>query len=227
MRYTLLSVVTIASLVAPLAASARSISDFPGVTHVSRRQLQPAVQSCKNVRTKEVTIGGSVIAKVPATWVVSVAKGDTGMATGFDDFPKHIFFSVGQKNVTYSDLNGGQLDAVKMTGANVRSLENWYKSTAEAGDSWSIVRVGGRSVDVLTFPLDHGQVTKGGTGGRVYFFAWTPKEALEPRGKDMGLVVWKQAQGDTAFECGSDAFISSLDLSAFAAAFRDAYPSKR
>jgi hypothetical protein len=219
------SVTLLIFLLLPLGASARTLQEF-GAARVSRRQLQTQEIGCKDVRTKKVSIGTVALSKVPSSWIVSVAQGESGLATGFDDFPKHIFFSIGQKKVTYGDLNLGQIDVAKMSGTDVRALEEWYKSTAEAGDTWSVQRIGGRSFDVLTFPLDNGQVSKIGTGGRVYFLAWTPKESHERRGKDMGLVIWQQARGDAAFECGMRVFIESLDLNAFAAGYRDHYPSR-
>ncbi len=144
------------------------------------------------------------------------------LATGFDDFYNHIFFSVGQDGVAFGDTNWSQVDFAKMSGEDVKKLKEWYRSTKEAGDRWSVQRMKKVTADVITFPLDDGKVTKGGTGGKVYFLTWTG-----PKNADMGLVIWKQAKGNAEFECGVQHFIDTLNVEALTANYVTQYPLKK
>jgi hypothetical protein len=153
-------------------------------------------------------------AEIPATWS-TVSLGDVAPLT-YSDFYwdeqrtvgahpgiEKLQYSIAQGHISFGDWNATQIDMAIGQGEDLRRVVQTLKSQpAEYGETWTTETVDGKHADVLNIPLDNGQVTKGGTGGKVYFITW----------EDQGLYMHKQALGDEAFEKGFAHFLETLDL---------------
>lgn len=169
-------------------------------------------------QTKSFTNG---LLKIPITWSYYVA-GETSLATNWEDVWQSVFLSVGQDGVAFGDTNWNQVDFMKMSGSDVRTLlEDTKKAVAEANDkgfagggTWSVERVAGRRVDVLTYATDAGEINKFASAGKMYFLA--SKERYRSvdgmHTYDVGLLIHKQALGDAEFECGFQSMLKSLKM---------------
>lgn len=114
------------------------------------------------------------------------------------------YLSVGMKDIAYGDINWTQVD-MDLEDAIVGTVV----AKAQAGNAtgWSKETVDGVSVDVYTYELDNGEVTKGGTGGKVYYL---PLPGAAERDYSRTLVIKKQAKGDAAFEQGFQQLLTSF-----------------
>ena len=86
------------------------------------------------------------------------------------DLYQGLLFSATQDGVAFGDTNWNQVDFYKMAGADLTKLMAEYRKNQNPGDRWGKMRFrGGATADVLTWGLDDGQVTKGGTSGKTLF----------------------------------------------------------
>ncbi|MBI2117387.1 hypothetical protein HYT95_00655 [Candidatus Peregrinibacteria bacterium] len=139
---------------------------------------------------------------VPVSWSVAKlpeAVGENALA----DLPS---LSVGQEDVEYGDTNWSQVDVYLVRNDIVDSLI--AKEKAFDPDITSTIEtIGGFQATVFTSPLDNGEVTKGGTGGKRYYIRLPEiKNGLRT------LYIQKQAQGDADFEAGFEHLIQTLTL---------------
>jgi hypothetical protein len=120
------------------------------------------------------------------------------------------FYSVAQRMVAYGDMNWSQLDFYYTSGRNVDRtvalLKRYPKSTGIV--RWTTDTVAGKPTVVAEYGLDNGEVTKGGSGGKVYFLTWPFTN--EGHTYRAGLIIVKQALGDVAFEQGVQRVLGSL-----------------
>jgi hypothetical protein len=111
--------------------------------------------------------------------------------------------------VSYGDWNVNQVDVYIMTEQAANSYFDNAKRMAQ-NDPGMIIeekRFDDVPVTVVTWPLDEGYVTKGGTGGSSYTFktdAYSDKPSY--------IIIEKQARGDQFFEDSFAHFIETLDF---------------
>lgn len=164
------------------------------VTPSQTTQASPTATPTSTTTTKKVE-GSRYTFNVPATWSV-------GYVGEFSESAPDL--SVGSKDLMYGDTNWEQVDFFHKKEATA-DLVATAKRTFTGG-TWSKETVGGISADVYTHPLDNGQVTKGGTGGKEYYIS-VPQPNLY---FFTTLVITKQAKGDAAFEDGFKTMISTM-----------------
>ncbi len=136
------------------------------------------------------------------------------------DYLQHPFFSIAEDGVTYSNTNGNQLDAIKVSGADIDTRIQSLKTNNPNG-TWSQEIIDGRTADVFTFaPNDNGQ-----PGNTLYFLSWNVSTSAfnQSHPYDLGLVFQKQP-GNASFNCGVQHFLTTIDLDAFAQKFLSDYP---
>ncbi len=141
----------------------------------------------------------SVTAEIPETW--SVYKNPENL--GENELLHTPTASIGSDDVEFGDLNWYQIDLHYTINNITQSLVEEAKKT-NYGSTWSNTNISGINADVQTFPLDNGNVTKGGTGGKSYFLSLPDAYDVKT------LVITKQAQGDEEFENGFEHFIETL-----------------
>lgn len=120
------------------------------------------------------------------------------------------FYSVAQRMVAYGDMNWSQLDFYYTSGRNVdRTVALLKKYPHTSGIvRWTSDTVAGKHAVVAEYGLDHGEVTKEGSGGKFYFVTWP--FAHEGKQYRTGLIIHKQALGDKEFEQGVSHVLQSL-----------------
>lgn len=143
--------------------------------------------------------------EVPINWSV-FKEGNPGPLLEETDRVGRVrsaFLSVGEEDVSYSDTNWTQVDFYFSNGN--------FKEDIDYALSYGAVltkeQVGGRFADVITWPLDDGEVTKGGTGGKEYYI---PVE--DPSGYYKAIVISKQSLGSPAFEEAFKHLIETLEI---------------
>lgn len=156
--------------------------------------------------------------EIPNAWSYSY-RGDIGPAPlppAGDNIldSKYILFSFAEHGIAYGDINWSQVDFFEMSYNDVKTMVGNIKAAIKSKpNEWEGVKMsqeiseGNIIANVLTYPLDNGEVTKGGTGGKTYFIAWKCAN-----GTNAGLVINKQALGDKEFEDGFSHYISTMDL---------------
>ncbi len=142
-------------------------------------------------------------AEVPSNWSIYI-NGENS----FDSLGDRPTYAVGQDSVAFGDTNWNQVDFYFVQNDIIDDLIK--KAKAEDSDSqrWTKETIDGVTADVYTMPLDNGQVTKGGSGGKLYYIRLPYTSA----GSAKTLFIRKQALGDEAFEAGVSHLIKDLKL---------------
>ena len=114
--------------------------------------------------------------------------------------------SVPDRPISYSDMNWYQVDFA-ITESNVIT-EEFVKKQKESDEwqSFEPVEVNGYSGYVGIFPLDNDQVSKAGTGGKIYFLT------VENQWGTANLIIKKQALGSDEFEQGFEKILETLQI---------------
>jgi len=139
-----------------------------------------------------------ITTEIPEIW--SMYKNPENL--GRDNLSDSPTASIGAKDVRATNFNWQQIDLFYVINDISKSLIEKAKETKYG--TWSKETVGGIEADVVTYPLDNGEVTKAGTGGKKYFLSL-------PNIYDVRtLVISKQAKGDEEFENEFAHFIETL-----------------
>ncbi len=170
---------------------------------------------------------GPAFGEVPSTWSYYFAGESMPEPLSNNSLAGRPFFSIAQNGVAFGDMNWNQIDFHKAAGSDVARLIRTMKANNEPGE-WSKETVGGVQADVFTGALDNGQITKGGSGGKMYFFSWQRRSdsnaARITRTYDVGLVIDKQALGDAEFECGFQHLLSNISFDDYLQRFTTEFP---
>jgi len=157
--------------------------------------------------------------EIPATWSY-VARGDIGPMPYHDEGwidLEYINFSFAQYMVSYGDMNWTQADIAFMEGQDLQRWVDHLKNDpnfAQLVQEWTQENIGGRTADVVTFKTEpDGTVSKGGTGGKMYFLAAGSKVPVNFDWiADKGIVISKQSLGNDEFETGFQHFIDTISF---------------
>jgi hypothetical protein len=103
--------------------------------------------------------------------------------------PRNSIAAIAKNDISFSDTSWNQVDFY----AAESNITDNIKKQFNTGGSWKKETINNYTADVFTFDLDNGQVTKGGTGGKIYLFH-LPKNYLKT------FIIHKQALGDQTFE---------------------------
>jgi len=161
-------------------------------------QVNNIPTSDPSVIYKQVSLYGLAF-DVPSTWSVFDGGDVVIPDTTFSD----ILISVGEQNVAIGDINWSQVD---FSVSNGEYKDDMALAIAEGGILSKEV-VSGVNVDVITFPLDNGVATKGGTGGKIYYFSMSDSNHYFKT-----LKIWKQAQAEPSFEDGFAHLIQTFKI---------------
>ncbi len=175
--------------------------------------VKPGDIRCPRISYKQTKSFMEGVMEIPSTWSYYYAGEHFGATTAEESFPyPQPYMSIAQDGVAFGDMNWNQVDFFALSGTAVSKLLRETKAQEQHG-TWSKQSVGGRRADVLTYKTDNGEVSKGGTGGKAYFLSWKEKVKEEGVWKtyDVGLLIRKQALGNTEFECGVAHALESLD----------------
>lgn len=155
---------------------------------------------------KKTLMGG----EIPLSW----STYNTSDVSFIDSWPpegawqKHAYFSIASGDITFYDWNADQIDFYVLT-SNARKEYIDFVATTAADDSEVVVEqktINGANAHVVTWPLDNGQVTKVGAGGKhILFSTGTSTDSVS-------ILIDKQALGDKAFEDTFAHFIDSVDV---------------
>lgn len=133
--------------------------------------------------------------EVPTSWSVT-SRSENYLKKPNDKWysmwPTNAIASIGKDFVSFDDLNGTQIDFYAAEDDIVENLIPKDGSLDKLG-VWSNEKVGGKEARVFTANLDNGEVTKSGTGGKIYYFR-LPESPIKT------FVIFKQALGDENFE---------------------------
>jgi hypothetical protein len=142
----------------------------------------------------------SLIGEVPINWSIlripeSIGNDKlSGLPTG----------AIGKTEITHGDINGEQVNFYFVSQDIVDSLIQESKADKYNKGYWDAEMIGGIKAEVNIFPLDeNGNVSKGDTGGKKYYFKFPSKNIKT-------LVIWKQTKGNEEFEEGFQHFINSI-----------------
>jgi hypothetical protein len=147
------------------------------------------------------TIGFS--AEIPETWSYQAfACGYVGPAqsSSSEDIRNSRLSSISQDAISHNDTSWRQVDIYSVSAQTIQEWINGLKTEAESKGKLSTTTLSGLPATVLTEELDHGEVTKAGSGGKTYFIP-----AAE-------VVIVQQAQGDEEFEREVNHFLRTFDL---------------
>jgi hypothetical protein len=183
------------------AADARLTASTPSASAPSTTgaatSATPATDTANNLKKVSLTAYlYSVAVEVPETWSAYSAGSEAViLKTAPADTPAKAHLSLSKSTVQFGDTNWDQIDFTLYEGDR-SDVVNLAKSKVGAGETLSQETVGGLPAQVITYPLDNGQVTKGGTGGKTYYLT------VPARGNAGAYTVRinKQAKGDAAFE---------------------------
>ena len=157
--------------------------------------------------------------EIPITWSY-VFLGDIGPMpyheAGWIE-PDYIQYSFAKDAVSYGDTNWTQVDIAFMEGDNLRGWVTYLKADPNFNyylREWKQEIIDGRTVDVAIFSTEPDEtVSKGGTGGKIYFVpAKSDKEIKGEWFAQYGVVIHKQALGDEEFEMGFQHFMDTVDF---------------
>ena len=143
--------------------------------------------------------------EVPTTWSIYRA-GDIEIPS---DKLSQVLISVGQDDVSFGDTNWTQVDFSFSQGNIVQSLVDQAKKES-LSNTFSKEIIDGLSVDIQTVPFDNGQVTKAGSGGKVYYISLLEGKVTANAFPVRTMVITKQAKGDEIFESEFDYLIKSI-----------------
>lgn len=144
------------------------------------------------------SFGLTVIAEIPKEWSMYQSPDNVG-TDKLTDLPTA---SIGQNDVAFGDMNWSQVD-LYFAGNDISAKLVQAAKDANYG-TWSVETISGIKADVVTYPLDDGKVTKGGSGGKMYFLSRPSIYGVQT------VVIRKQALGDEEFENGFKYFIDTL-----------------
>jgi hypothetical protein len=173
-------------------------------TNPQSSSTQTSVSSEALAMYKESFYGG----EIPNTWS-QVSLGDVVPMpytenTWIDH--QYIIFSFGKDNVAFGDTNWTQADFAIMNTGDMSRWVAFLKNSDVFNQSvqqWTQETIDGKTADVATFKTEpDGTVSKGGTGGKMYF--------ISNATNGMGLVIAKQALGDEEFESGFKHYIETI-----------------
>lgn len=163
-------------------------------------------------RTEYRTVRGAslISAEVPASWAsVSLHEGSnpTSLFTEYGPSSSDASFSVSEDTLSYTDVSWHQIDIFEYWPSPL--VEKYVATLPEVGtDGMYNVTVGGREVLAKDEPLDNGEVTKNGPGGRTYYVVIPEDDPALAR----LLIIRKQAQGDAEFEKAFQRFLNSIQF---------------
>lgn len=155
---------------------------------------------------------------VPIDWSVYHVP-ETGTSDGADLLDLGTpFLAVAKDVVKFGDLNGDQVEFF----ASTVPFDKWKaklgdKVKKDPANSIHSATIGGKAAIYLQFPLDNGEVTKGGTGGRNYIIpvednSYIADNFLNAIDGTKTLIVFKQAQGSPEFEQGFEVLLKSINF---------------
>lgn len=178
---------------------------YAPATEVSVAESAPTPLASSTPQTKRSYLGG----EIPISW----SNYDMGDIIILDTWPpaggKHmtVVNSIAANKITFGDWNSEQIDIYYLdTAGKGAYLEN-------ARDPEQIdVTIAEKFFDevpvtVITWPLDNGEVTKGGTGGSSYLF-----QTSEWNGEPFYVLISKQAFGDPTFEQAFAHYLDTIDF---------------
>lgn len=159
--------------------------------------------------------------EIPVTWSY-VSNGDIGPMPYSENSwiePQYIKYSFAQYDVAYGDTNWTQVDIAFMEGSDLKRWVEYLKSDSDFEQfvqEWKQETIDGRTVDVVVLSTEpDGTVSKGGTGGEIYFVPAKSDEEIEGEWfAHYGLIIQKQALGEAEFEEGFDHFMETVDFDA-------------
>lgn len=138
--------------------------------------------------------------EIPSDWSL-VFNGERLITPEFGEYIlNNPVASFGIDKVMYGDIAWEQVDVFIAEQDLINKLVPEDRSSNAEG-KWSTENVGGKEAIVFIANLDNGQVTKGGTGGKTYYFRLA--------GILKTLVISKQSLGGNEFEQVFDHFIKT------------------
>jgi hypothetical protein len=162
--------------------------------------------------TPRVVYGSSLLtAEIPASWSFTRLHDGSDPASLFEGeyspYARDASFSVSGSDISYGDMSGNQIDV----------FEYWPDARVEefigmlpdaSAPPWGKETVDGLEALVLTEPLDNGESTKAGTGGKTYYIVIPEDgEALARL-----VIIRKQALGEERFEKEFEQFLRSIQF---------------
>lgn len=164
-------------------------------------------QQPKTPTYKQIELDGFQ-SEIPSNWSL-VINGDTVVtpekAQGDGLYiPAEATYSFGVNEVSYGDTSWDQVDIYIIQPGEGKKFVPSDHHDPNTG-TWSTEDINGYQAKVFTLNLDEGEVTKGGTGGKYYYFA-------KDEGNDF-IVIHKQALSGSEFEEGFKHFIESATFS--------------
>jgi len=166
---------------------------------------QSGVKELKEV--SQQSINWSIRSKVPISW--SVYKNPQN--EGFENYDQAInhrpWLSIGEDDISFGDINWTQVDLRILAGDLVdQTVKNVRNNNATLGSE----KIAGELAKVVSYPLPkNGVATKEKSGCKYYIFN---KNLGAGPDLDFTVVIYKQAQMDSEFESGFEAFINNLNI---------------
>jgi hypothetical protein len=164
------------------------------------------------VEELRVVYGSSLLtAEIPTSWSFTRLHDGSDPASLFEGeyspYARDASFSVSGSDISYGDMSGNQIDV----------FEYWPDARVEkfiamlpdaSAPPWGKETVDGLEALVLTEPLDNGESTKAGTGGKTYYIVIPEDgEALARL-----VIIRKQALGEERFEKEFEQFLRSIQF---------------
>lgn len=158
---------------------------------------------------KKTFMGG----QIPKSWSTyhtsDISVIDTWPPEG--SLHKNVVFSAATNDVVFYDLNADQIDFYWLSNKGgkefIAFVEEESKKYPEISSEKKIIN--GAQAFVVTWPLDNGEVTKAGTGGKSVLISTGDTDDSQY------ILVEKQALGDQVFEDVFSHYLDSIDIGSF------------
>ena len=175
----------------------------PEVVTVAESTTAPMATSTK--QTKRSFLGG----EIPVSW----SNYDMGDINILDTWPPtggkymNVVHSIAADEIVFGDWNAEQIDILYLNEQGKNAFVANARDPQQSEVTISEKSFDGVPVTIIMWPLDNGQVTKGGTGGSSYLF-----QASETGGNPLFILIDKQALGDPAFEQAFAHYLDTVDF---------------
>jgi len=172
------------------------------------QQIPKKVDSVEEVQYKKTF---QLDAELPLSWS-TYHTSDLSLIDAWppeDSLQKHAYFSAASDSVVFYDWNANQIDVYILTNKASKEYVEYVASMSQ-NDPEIVVEqkiINGANAYVVTWPLDNGEVTKIGSGGKSIL--WATGTSTD----SVSVLVNKQALGDKSFEDAFSHFVNSIDVS--------------